>query len=329
MADEPIAVDGDYHYESDNAYSPDDFDWQSTDTKSIGSSIYEGLISNGRRYQSLRNKEYIIPSDELQFETYEAGHLVDMILNYHKANPLFSSPIGKNPDDSMHILDIGTGKGTWAMDVADRYPNSTVRGVDLYPPPVVWTPPNCVFEVDDILEEWTWREEFDLIHMANMIGSFDSSEWTNLYQQCYNKLKPGGWLEQFEIGPFVESDDGSLPPDSALASWGRLIKECGERAGRSCEIISTMSSSIRQMGFVDVHERVYKWPIGPWPKDERIKEAGFINVRHWMSGMEGWCMWLLTNYGTPKPWTKEEVYVFCAEVRNEIRQGKYHCYHKA
>ncbi|KAJ5710038.1 hypothetical protein N7493_009630 [Penicillium malachiteum] len=329
MADEPIAVDGDYHYESDSAYSPDEFDWQSTDTTSIGSSIYQGLISNGRRYQSLRNKEYIIPSDELQFETYEAGHLVDMILNYHKENPLFSSPIGKNPDDSMNILDIGTGKGTWAMDVADRYPNSTVRGVDLYPPPVVWTPPNCVFEVDDILEEWTWREEFDLIHMANMIGSFDSSEWTNLYQQCYNKLKPGGWLEQFEIGPFVESDDGSLPPDSALASWGRIIKECGERAGRCCEIVSTMSSSIREMGFVDVHERVYKWPIGPWPKDERIKEAGFINVRHWMSGMEGWCMWLLTNYGTPKPWTKEEVYVFCAEVRNEIRQGRYHCYHKA
>lgn len=90
-----------------------------------------------------------------------------------------------------------------------------------------------------------------------------------------------------------------------------------------------MSSHIRKTGFVDVHERVYKWPIGPWPKDERIKEAGVVNYQHWMSGVEGWCMWLLTNYGIPEPWTKEEVYVYCAKLRNEIRKGRYHCYHKA
>ncbi|KAJ5083679.1 hypothetical protein N7456_013106 [Penicillium angulare] len=312
MAEEPITVDADY-YETDSAYSPDDHEWQTGDTTSIGSSIYQGLMLHGRRYQSLRQKEYIVPSDELQFETYQAGHIVDLILNYHKENALFQSPIGENRDASLQILDIGTGRGSWAIDVADMLPNSYVRGVDLYPPPIDWTPPNCIFEVDDILEEWTWRESFDLIHMANMIGSFDSSEWERVYQQCYDKLQPGAWFEQFEIGPFVESDDGTLPPDSALASWGPMLKACGERAGRSCSIISTMSSNIRRTGFVDVHERVYKWPIGPWPKDERIKEAGVMNFQHWMTGMEGWCMWLLTKYGTPQPWTTEEVYVFCTE----------------
>ncbi|KAJ6029765.1 hypothetical protein N7460_004345 [Penicillium canescens] len=40
-------------------------------------------------------------------------------------------------------------------DVADRYPSATVRGVDIFPPPVSWMPPNCVFEVDDVLREWT------------------------------------------------------------------------------------------------------------------------------------------------------------------------------
>lgn len=62
---------------------------------------------------------------------------------------------------------------------------ATVRGVDLFPPPVSWMPPNCVLEVDDILQEWTWREPFDLIHLRVMIGAFDPAEWNRLYKQCY------------------------------------------------------------------------------------------------------------------------------------------------
>lgn len=33
-----------------------------------------------------------------------------------------------------------------AIDVADRYPHATVRGVDLSPPPEDWVPPNCILE---------------------------------------------------------------------------------------------------------------------------------------------------------------------------------------
>ncbi|KAJ5102429.1 hypothetical protein NUU61_004651 [Penicillium alfredii] len=322
MADQPIAVDPDL-YAADSTYNPDD--WQS-ETTSIGSSIYRGLMDNGRRYQSLRNKEYILPSDEQMFETYEAGHLVDLIMDSHRDNPLFRSPVG---DDPQHILDIGTGKGTWAIDVADMFPGATVRGVDLFPPPVTWMPPNCVIEVDDVLQEWTWREPFDLIHMRNMIGAFDFKEWDRLYRECYDKLRPGGWIEQLEVGPFVRSDDGSLPPDSALASWATIVQQCGERAGRPCDIVNSLPTSIRKAGFVDVHEKTYKWPIGPWPKDQKYKEAGTVNIQHWLSGMEGWCMWLLTKYGSPEPWTKDEVHVYVANLRKDLKNPHYHPYHKA
>ncbi|KAJ5788802.1 uncharacterized protein N7518_005813 [Penicillium psychrosexuale] len=322
---EAIAVDPDL-YAPASSYSPDD--WQS-ETTSIGSSIYRGLMDNGRRYQSLSNKEYCIPSDEQQFETYEAGHLVDLIMDSDRANPLFRSPIGTDRERPLQVLDIGTGKGTWAIDVADMFPNATVRGVDLFPPPVTWMPPNCVIEVDDVLQEWTWREQFDLIHMRNMIGSFDSAEWDIVYQHCFDKMAPGGWIEQIEAGPFITSDDGSLPADSALSSWGPIIQKCGDRAGRSCDIVLTMSDSIKNAGFVDVHEKIYKWPIGPWPRDQKFKEAGVVNCQHWMSGMEGWCMWLLTKFGDPEPWTKEQVHVYCAKIRSELKDPHYHAYHKA
>lgn len=62
---------------------------------------------------------------------------------------------------------------------------ATVRGVDLFPPPVSWMPPNCVLEVDDALQQWTWREPFDLIYMRIMTGSFNDKEWDQIYKQCY------------------------------------------------------------------------------------------------------------------------------------------------
>lgn len=62
---------------------------------------------------------------------------------------------------------------------------ATVRGVDLFPPPNSWLPPNCIFEVDNILNEWTWLQPFDLIHMRIMDGAFTCQETAQLYQQCY------------------------------------------------------------------------------------------------------------------------------------------------
>lgn len=51
------------------------------------------------------------------------------------------------------------------MDVADKYPDTTVYGIDLFPPPNTWVPPNCVLEVEDVGQEWTFKNKFDLIHM--------------------------------------------------------------------------------------------------------------------------------------------------------------------
>lgn len=60
-----------------------------------------------------------------------------------------------------------------------------VRGVDLFPPPVKWMPPNCTLEVDDIAEDWTWNEAQDLIHIRIMIGSFDPEGWMRVYTQAF------------------------------------------------------------------------------------------------------------------------------------------------
>lgn len=72
-----------------------------------------------------------------------------------------------------------------AIEVADLYPSAYIQGVDLYPPPETWVPPNCKFEVDDVLKPWTFLEKFDLIHLRHMIGSFTEKQWKGIYKQAY------------------------------------------------------------------------------------------------------------------------------------------------
>ncbi|KAJ5682496.1 hypothetical protein N7462_005661 [Penicillium macrosclerotiorum] len=302
----------------DAEYQPSDFE---SETTSLSSTIYKGVMENGRRYQTLREGEYWGPSDEQQFESYEAGHLACVILDSNEANPLFQSP---------HVLDLGTGRGSWAIDVADIFPEvwpiATVRGVDLFPPPVSWLPPNCIMEVDDVLKEWTWRQPFDLIYLRQMIGAFTIPEWEAIFKQCYDNLVPGGWIECVERDPRISCDDGSITEGNSSLFFGKTACEAAVNWGRPITLVHNLKDMMEKAGFVDIHEKVYKWPIGPWPKDPILKEAGRLHYHQWATGMEGWAMYLLTKYAVPKPWSKEEVQVLMAKVRKEIRNPRHHIY---
>ncbi|KAJ6121329.1 S-adenosyl-L-methionine-dependent methyltransferase [Penicillium capsulatum] len=322
MAHQSIVVDPDEE-EADPGFNCGD---SQADTVSVSSTIYRGLVENGRRYQVIRENEYWSPADDLQFESLEAGHAVAVVLESDMPNPLFRSPVGDSP---QHILDIGTGNGLWAIDVADMFPSAIVRGVDIFPPPVSWVPPNCILEVDDVVREWTWDDPFDFIHLRIMIGAFTPDEWDQVYRHCYQNLKPGGWIEQLELDAHLKSDDGSIVPDSMAATWGETTFGCAERSGRRIDTMFTMRASIEAAGFVNAQERDYKWPIGGWPKNRELKEAGLYNYQMWSSGIEGWGLWLLTKFGAPEPWPAERVHAYVGKIRSELQNPRVHGYQMA
>jgi len=204
--------------------------------------------------------------------------------------------------------------------------------------------------VDDLIQDWTWDRKFDFVYLRHMLGSFDNQGWTKLYQRCYesvlapstpvrvklisflhlgSNLEPGAWIEQMEFDIRVKSDDDSLPKDSVLANWGETFIGCSERAGRPLTIQETMRAGMEKAGFVDLHEKVYKVPIGTWPRDRVLKEIGKLNYHHWVTGMEGYAMWLLTNFGDPAPWSVEEVQLYLAEVRMQLKDPSIHGYEYA
>ena len=49
-----------------------------------------------------------------------------------------------------------------------------------------------------------------------------------------------------------------------------------------------MRKRIENAGFIDVHERDYKVPIGEWPKHPIHKEAGRYQMMHYELGLGGW-----------------------------------------
>ncbi|CAI7639914.1 unnamed protein product [Penicillium bialowiezense] len=278
-----------------------------------------------RKWKTVPMRRAAIREFASKAQAHSPSHLLCVVLDSNNENPLFHAPV-REPKE---ILDVGTGRGSWAVDVADMFPETTVRGVDLFPPPIDWLPPNCIMEVDDVLKEWTWRQSFDLIHLRQMVGAFTPKEWDSVFEQCYKNLKPGGWIEQLEVDPHIICTDGSLPANSSTVQFAEAIINAAKQANQPIDTVDTMRGRMTKLGFVDIHEKKYNWPMGPWPRDPLLKEAGRLHYHQWMHGMEGWAMYYLTKWGTPSPWSPEEVQVLVAKARKELKDGRAHMWQYA
>ena len=147
-------------------------------TESVRSSIYDYKFENGRRYHAYKEGSYFMPNDEPEQERMNMQHRAGY-LALGKRN--FFAPLN-NP---RTILDLGTGTGVWAIEMADKFPNSEVVGIDLSPIQPTWVPPNVKFEVDDIEDDWTFPENhFDLIFSKIMLAG-SIGDFRKYFQQAY------------------------------------------------------------------------------------------------------------------------------------------------
>jgi SAM-dependent methyltransferase len=234
---------------------------------------------------------------------------------------LFLAPVGPTPSQ---VLDLGTGTGVWAIDVADAYPSAIVTGTDLSPIQPSWIPPNVRFEIDDMEAEWTFDEgRFDLIHVRGLHGSI--TDWPALYAQCLRALKPGGYLEQAEYSAQFTSDDDTIPPGGGIEAWNQVGPACHKQLNRELQVLESMRQHMLDAGFGEVVEHRYKWPIGPWPKNPLLKDLGQWARAHVETGLENWTLRLLTSV---LGWTADEVRLLCANVRREIRNPRVHATHR-
>lgn len=306
----PVASEDD---SNDSAYGDDAL----SDTTSVASSIHRHRYEHGRRYHKYREGEYWGPNDDIQNDQLDiAHHMLQLLLD----NNLYLAPI----TSPRRVLDVGTGTGIWAIDLADEHPAAEVTGIDLSPIQPEFLPPNCKFEIDDCCLDWTFPlNHFDLIHIRCLYGSV--ADWPRLYKEVYNHLEPGGWLNQLEMDIQFKSDDGTCPPDNILSQWSSTFISAGEASGKTFKIAERAKSFITAAGFDKVVQARYKVPLGGWSSDPKLKEVGRWNLLHCYQGAEGWGLFLLTRV---LEWSLAEANVFIAKFKDGLKDGKTHAYYE-
>ncbi|KND88469.1 Phosphomethylethanolamine N-methyltransferase [Tolypocladium ophioglossoides CBS 100239] len=243
------------------------------DTSSDDEGYAEGVEENGRLYAAYGIHKPWVPVDDREMDRNDLQHCKFTLLMDDK---LFIAPIVDNP---QKILDLGTGSGIWAIDVADQFPSAKVIGVDTAPVQPNMLPPNLVFEVDDVESDWLWPESsFDFIHGRELIMAI--RDWPRLVRQAFNHLKPGGYLQLAGSHPAFQSDDGTLPADSAYVEMANIYFDMSERIGASGHEVLQWKHYLEEAGFEDVHQRLYKIPTNPWPRDQRLKNVGAFELSH-------------------------------------------------
>ncbi|EJT80933.1 hypothetical protein GGTG_00923 [Gaeumannomyces tritici R3-111a-1] len=289
-------------------------------SRSLTESIRTVYKENGRTYHSYRAGSYPFPNDEEENERLELQYTA---LKEAMGGRNYLAPFtGENPP--RDVLDIGTGPGQWALEVADEFPEATVIGTDLSPSTMPdFVPENLKLYVEDANDEWDYEYPFDFIH-TRMTFSCWSDMKSQVIEKAMRHLHPGGWLECQETHGIFQCDDGSIPPGFAPNLWAHNMQVAGDAGRIQMGIAPKMAGWFREAGFIDVQEVILRLPVGAWDRtDDHQRVLGALWLKNLDWGLSSITMALFHRY---LGMTKEQIEVFLVDVRKGIRNPSIHSY---
>lgn len=309
--------------DSDSAHSSNDTD---ENTNSLTASITDYPTFWGRRYHRYKEGNYLFPNDDDENSRLETQHQILKALQ----GRLFFAPL--DPGSVCTVLDVGTGTGVWPIDLADSnlLPKAEIYGTDLSPVQPLDVPANVHFEIQDCVDQ-DWVRPYgsvDYCHIRFLAGSL--VHYQDLIRSARRYLRPGtGWLECHELHPTPVSDDNTVDNDWAMKKWDDDLHHAATQAldpPRPVRLAGDIKKWMREAGYVDIHEHISKIPMGPWPKDKRLKWLGEMWLHNWMSGLQGFTLKLFGSDGLN--WSREEIEVCLAGVRQAATAKRVHSYQR-
>lgn len=212
---------------------------------------------------------------------------------------------------------------------AALFPNARITGTDLSPIQPSLVPPKVNFEIHDCTETDWCRPlaSLDFIHTAVMLGSLPS--YSKLIKNARRYLRPGdGWLECHEMLPETYCDDDTVPRSWPFRAWESYLMEGSTKmeSPKPLRIADKLATWMREAGYVDVHERIDRIPMNPWPKSPFLKHIGLLWEANWLEGLSAFSYKLLGPDGLG--WSQNEIEVFLVDVRKCIKDRTVHAYQK-
>ncbi|EJD53212.1 S-adenosyl-L-methionine-dependent methyltransferase [Auricularia subglabra TFB-10046 SS5] len=266
----------------------------------------------GRTFKD-SNRIYRLPGDQAELERLSLQHqLLRGILgalypcDSDVAHAVLAPP--REPDGQRpQVLDIGSGSGLWAMQMAMEFPHANVVGLDINLSKPAHVPTNCVFETGDITHGLSrYYGQFDFVHCRCMAGAV--RDYAVLLREIWKCLRPGGICVMGEGDLRVYNEEKVLAPirldndNDPTHSWlARLLFEVLQlNSRRSASSIGWQLERFlsEDGGFEDIQYKRRYAPIG-WAGDGSLGDeaplVGRLMKQNCYDFVRAWRPLLLMN----------------------------------
>ncbi|KAG8934047.1 hypothetical protein FRC02_010639 [Tulasnella sp. 418] len=156
----------------------------------------------------------MLPVDDVEHKRQDIQHYVFKLhMNgLYPAKDLVRAVLSPKQPERPAVLDIGTGSGRWALEMAMEFPHAEVIGLDLAPPTlkdIPNIPSNCRFEIDNAnLPLDHYENTFNLVHVRGV--ELGITDFNSFLYNVARTIKPGGIV--IIAGGFPQLYDENFQP---------------------------------------------------------------------------------------------------------------------
>lgn len=114
-----------------------------------------------------------------------------------------------------------------------------------------------------------------------------------------------------------------MPDDYAPKEMFTYVKQAMATIGKDTTAILSVDDMLIAAGFTNITHRMFKLPVGPWPRGKEQKLLGLFWRTAILDGLQGIGMGTL---GRIFDWSREEVEVYLVGVRRALMDNSIHTY---
>ncbi|GJJ74213.1 hypothetical protein EMPS_06571 [Entomortierella parvispora] len=214
---------------------------------------------DGRTRHAVESAPYMLPNDLPESDRLDGQHYIVRYIFQGNYN------VKLDRTAPLKILDVATGTGIWAIEMAHEFPNAEIHGIDLspiYPTPETSdkvVPPNCHFQLCNVLDGVPFPDNhFDYVYMRLLVYAFTPAQRKQVNLELLRVLKPSGHIQ------LVESDGLIYNPGPTTDMANALSLDTPMKKSVDPTEVQRLKPGLKRVGFAHVNSFCIALPVGDW-----------------------------------------------------------------